>query len=164
MEEAKRQLHILHDDEDALINQAMEAAVTYCEEFLQYSLTSQTLLASYLVDGRDFAELFGNSEIEVKSIKYFNDSNDTSEISTDLALLDTSLGIPRLYFTEPRDVHKTMLAPIKIEFEVKTASIRNELIKQAALIAIDCYISNPTSPDFKAVDNILKPLKIGYLL
>lgn len=163
LEEAKAQLHVLDDSEDGKITDCMEAAVAYCESFLWRSFRPQTIVASYDADGSGYAELFRADFYELVSVKYYDKSGTLQSIDAEDITVDSSLFVPRAYFTEPQTA-EGMFAPIKIEYKTAAPSAVSAQVKQAALIATAQFFDDRDAPDLSAVDRILTPLAVRHFL
>lgn len=161
LEEALNQLHLDAGFDDDKVMTCVESAVQYCEDFLWQSLRPQTILASYSVDGNNYAELIRSNFDTIESVSYFDGK--TNEVDIDSIEVDSMLPVARAYFFEP-SVAGDYFAPIKIKYKTKSPDAIPSQIKQAILIATAQFYDNRDNPDLTAVNKILSALKNRFFL
>lgn len=162
LEEARAQLRVFDELDDDKINICMESAVSYCEGVIWRSFREQTIIASYSVDGRPFAELMRAEFGELLGVSYYDADNILQKIDISNVIIDSALFVPRAYFKEPT-TSQSIFAPIKIEYKTCPTNILPE-VKQAALIATAQFFDDRNNPDLSAVDKILYPIATRYFL
>lgn len=163
LEEAKAQLNILDQYDDAKISACAEAAAAFCESFLWRSFRPQTVEASYSPDGSGYAELMRADFDALVGVSYYDAAGTLQTIPADLILVDASLFVPRAYFAEPK-TSADIFAPIKISYKTKQPDCVPAQVKQAALIATAQFYDDRDAPDMTAVENILRPLATRHFL
>lgn len=157
VQEVCDQLHIDNFD-DAKVSACMQAALSYVESVLHRSLRAQTILANYAPDGDDWADLTRGNVKEIESIKYFDG---TMHEVIDYAL-DSSLPIPRVYFSVP-EIPEKFFAPVKIIYKTDAPLVFPQHIKQAVLLAASLFYDNRETPDLSVVDKLLNLQRAGLL-
>lgn len=163
LEEAKAQLNVLDQYDDAKITACAEAAVAFCESFLWRSFRRQMIEASYSPDGNGYAELMRADFDSLESVSYYDAGGKLQTIPSDLIMVDASLFVPRAYFAEPK-TSADFFAPIKISYKTKQPDGVPAQVKQAALIATAQFYDDRDAPDMAAVENILRPLATRHFL
>ena len=159
--DALAQLHVDEGFDDAKVRDCIDAALDFAETYLWQSLRPQTVLASYSVDGSNYAELIRANFDSLVEVSYFDGATNTIDISA--VAVDSTLPVPRAYFPEPK-VSGEYFAPVKITYKTKAPAVVPLQVKQAVLIAVAQFYDDRDAPDLSAAERILNLTKTRYLL
>lgn len=159
--DALAQLHVDDGFDDAKVRDCIAAAFDFAETYLWQSLRPQTVLASYSLDGANYAELIRANFDSLVSVSYFDGAENTIDLSG--VAVDSTLPVARAYFAEPK-VSGEYFAPVKITYKTKAPAVVPLQVKQAVLIAVAQFYDDRDAPDLSAAERILNLTKTRYLL
>jgi uncharacterized phiE125 gp8 family phage protein len=165
VEQAKTWLHVTGNSEDSLIQNMIDGAVMYAENFLNRSISQNTYALS-ITNFSDLVELRLPPVSEVTKIEYFDSEGATQEF--DLAKVRVNKEEGYLFLKEseewPDDVADEYF-PIRIEYS--SLGLIKENAGADILDAIKLTIAyrydlrdDPNQRWRKASDNILYPLRL----
>jgi len=156
VDDAKRHLRILHDDDNQDIQEAIKDARDWCENYLDLAILEQTItlkldrfpVATTIRDTTDIITLPRSNLISVTSVKYTDDDGVEQTLSTDVYGVDTTSTPGRIYRKQdqewPTDVADERNA-VEIIYKAGYGSTRSSVppaIKRAMKLLLSHWDSN----------------------
>jgi uncharacterized phiE125 gp8 family phage protein len=167
LEEAKRHLRVLHNNQDELISSLVKSAVKYTERYTGRILAN-SVYTGYLdrLPDDDHTLITLGPVQEIVSIKYY--APGASELSTYAEAkydLDNSELTARLWFRETFTYDDEKYNPIEIEFKngwATKAEIPDDIITAIVMRVNRTYLNpdNPVENKLTAADQLLRGYKV----
>ena len=163
--DAKTQLRVTYSDEDAFIQNLVNAATKYAEDFMRRGLSLQS--SELWLEGVPPSIIFPIVPLMgVLSIQYYNASNVLSTLAGSTYVVDTKsepgMVVPAYGQTWPDTFDRPNSVRIVFEVGYPDSTFVPKQIKQAILILVTHWHENRgnvTTPS--AVDDLLQPYRLS---